>query len=157
LASDDIATLGHGYGHGRSERPDAEYNRGCAYGTSTRREESVERLRAACLFFVFLILSACGSPAHSGTSVEFGNTHNTRYLTAGTYAVAVANDCGVVDATVAGNIEGEGWSEPLLNGGPVTLPTSDDYTVVDPIGSDLMVNTRPCTFSLTVLLTRMKP
>jgi hypothetical protein len=58
---------------------------------------------------------------------------------------------------MAGHIEGQGWSDPLLNGTPVIIPTSGDYTVVDPIGSDLMVNTSPCSLSLTVALTPMKP
>jgi hypothetical protein len=49
---------------------------------------------------------------------------------------------------------GEGRADPLLNGVTLTLPTSGDYTVVDPIGSDLM-NNPPCELKLTVALTPM--
>ena len=85
--------------------------------------------------------------------VEFTSTSNTHYLTAGKYAVAVSDGCGTPVQTVAGQITAGGWSDPLLAGTPVSIPTSDNYTVVDPIGSDLMVNTAQCHLVLTVGLT----
>lgn len=117
----------------------------------------MRRVGFACALVTVLMLAACGSPASSGNSVVFVNTDSTRHLAAGKYAVAVANECGVVERTMAGHIERGGWSDPLLNGTPVTLPTTGDYTVVDPIASDLMLNTSPCSLSLTVALTPMKP
>jgi hypothetical protein len=111
--------------------------------------------RVAGLLFGLVVLSACGSPVGSSSSIDFGNTNNTRYLKAGRYAVAVATDCGVPLATVAGQIDGKGWSNALLNGTPLTIPTSGDYTVVNPIGSDLMGDPSPCSLALTVALTPM--
>jgi hypothetical protein len=103
------------------------------------------------------LLTACDSAAtwhnvHNG-QVEFTNTGNTQYLTAGTYAVAVSDDCGTPVQTVAGQITGQGWSDRLLAGTPLSISISGDYTVADPIGSDLMVNTPRCRLALTVGLT----
>jgi hypothetical protein len=111
--------------------------------------------RVAGLLSVLVVLGACDSPVKSSSSVDFGNTHNTRYLKAGRYAVAVATECGVPWVTVAGQIEGKGWSNALLNGTPLTIPTSGDYTVVDSVGSDLMGDPSPCSLALTVALTPM--
>lgn len=109
------------------------------------------------LFVMLGLLAACDSGAawHNvrNGQVEFTNTNNTHYLKAGKYAVAVSDGCGVPIQTVAGQITGRGWSDPLLAGTPLSIPTSDNYTVVDPVGSDLMVNTAQCHLALTVGLT----
>jgi hypothetical protein len=106
---------------------------------------------------MLVLLTACDSAAawHNvrNGQVEFTNTRNTQYLTAGRYAVAVSDDCGTRVQTVAGQITGQGWSAPLLAGTPLSILTSGAYTVVDPIGSDLMVNTPQCRLALTVGLT----
>jgi hypothetical protein len=108
------------------------------------------------LLCVLIVLSACGSPVGSSSSIDFGSTNSTHYLKAGTYAVAVATDCGVPFSIDAGRISGKGWSNDLLNGTPLTIPTSGNYTVVDPIGSDLMGKPSPCSLALTVALTPMR-
>lgn len=105
-------------------------------------------LTAAGLLALIVAISACGS------SVGFDNTHNTHYLKAGKYAVVVADECGTPVVTVAGQITGNGRSYPLLSGTPLTLPASGDYTVVDPIGWDLMGTPPPtCALTLKVSLT----
>src|ERR1017187_5737264 len=106
---------------------------------------SVKGVRIAGLLFVLVVLSSCGS------SVDFDTAQSRQYLKAGRYAVAVHNGCGTTVETVVGQINGKGWSDPLLNGVTLTLPSSGDYTVVDPIGSDLM-NNPPCELKLTVAL-----
>jgi hypothetical protein len=109
------------------------------------------------LFVMLGLVSACDSvPASHNVrngQFEFTSASNTQHLTAGKYAVAVSDDCGTPVKTVAGQITGQGWSDPLLAGTPLTIPTSGDYTVVDPIASDLMVNTPQCRLALTVGLT----
>ena len=104
---------------------------------------SVKSLRAAGLLALLVVMAACGS------SVDFDGTHSTEYLTAGRYAVIVADECGTPVVTVAGQITGNGWSYPLLSGTPLTLPTSGHYTVIDPVAWDL-VGTPPPTCALTL-------
>ena len=88
------------------------------------------------------------------TSVGFDSSHNMQYLPAGKYAVTVADECGTPVVTVAGQITGKGSSFPLLSGTSLTLPTSGNYTVVDPIGWDLMGTPPPtCSLTLKVSLT----
>jgi hypothetical protein len=118
------------------------------HGRRPRMGRSVRGLRAAGLLLLLVAISACGS------SVGFDSTHSTQYLTAGKYAVTVADECGTPIANVAGQITGDGWSYPLLSGTPLTLPTSGNYTVVDPIGWDLMGTPPPtCALTLKVSLT----
>jgi hypothetical protein len=120
--------------------------------------EPLKRLTGG-LFILVGLLTACDSVAawHNvrNGQVEFTNGSNTQHLTAGKYAVAVSDGCGTPIQTVAGQITGQGWSDPLLAGTPLSIPTSGDYTVVDPIGSDLMVNTPQCRLALTIGLTPM--
>jgi hypothetical protein len=108
---------------------------------------------------LLLALTACDSVAtwHDvrNGQFEFTNARNTLYLAAGRYAVAVSDDCGTPVHTVAGQITGQGWSYPLLAGSPLRVPKSGVYSVVDPIDSDLMVNTAQCRLALTVGLTPM--
>ena len=92
-------------------------------------------------------LSGCAS------STVFEPNQNTLYLKAATYAVIVATECGTPIATVVTDITSRGWSYPLLNGTPLTIPTSGDYTVNDEIGSDLMLNEPACSMALRIALT----
>jgi hypothetical protein len=109
---------------------------------------SAKGLTAAGLLLLLVAMGACGS------SVGFDSTHNTQYLKAGKYAVTVADECGTPVVNVAGQITGNSWSYPLLSGTPLTIPTSGDYTVVDPIGWDLMGTPPPtCSLTLKVSLT----
>jgi hypothetical protein len=101
-------------------------------------------------------LAGCASSTQSTGSLDFTAVGSTHFLTGGHYAVRVANECGTTVETVVGQIQGGGWSDPLLNGTPITVPLAGKYTVVDPIGNDLMGNTPPCELSLTVALTRLK-
>jgi hypothetical protein len=113
-----------------------------------RSGRSAKGLRAAGLLLLLFAMGGCDS------SVGFDSSHNTQYLDAGKYAVTVADACGTPVATVAGQITGNGSSYPLLSGTPLTLPTSGDYTVVDPIGWDLMGTPPPtCSLTLKVSLT----
>jgi hypothetical protein len=71
--------------------------------------------------------------------------------------VLVADECGTPVVTVAGQITRNGWSFPLLSGTPLTIPTPGDYTVVDPIGWDLMGTPPPaCSLTLKVSLAPMQ-
>jgi hypothetical protein len=113
--------------------------------------QAVTGVRAVGLLVLLIALAACGS------SVDFESTHNSQYLKAGKYAVTVADECGSPVATVAGQITGNGWSYPLLSGTPLTIPTSGDYIVVDPIGWDLMGTPPPaCSLNLKVSLEPMQ-
>jgi hypothetical protein len=113
-----------------------------------RTGRSAKVVKAAGLLLLLVAMGACDS------SVGFDSSHNTQYLTAGKYAVTVADECGTPVVTVAGQITGNGSSFPLLSGTPLTLPTSGNYTVVDPIGWDLMGTPPPtCSQTLKVSLT----
>jgi hypothetical protein len=142
--------------HGSNPR-NLGYGDQCDYAASTEMGEPVKRLTGGLVMLV--LLTACDSVAVSHNvrngQIEFTNTRSTQYLTAGRYAVAVSDDCGTPVQTVAGQITGQGWSDPLLAGTPLSIPSSGDYTVVDPIGSDLMVNTPQCRLALAVGLTPM--
>jgi hypothetical protein len=108
----------------------------------------VKGLMVAALIVLPVTISGCGS------SVDFDSTHSTQYLTAGKYAVTVADECGTPVETVAGQITGDGVSYGLLSGTPLILPTSGNYTVDDPIGWDLMGTPPPtCSLTLKVSLT----
>ena len=89
--------------------------------------------------------------------MTFGTNRSTQYLEAGEYAVRVDDDCGNTVETVAGQIDGGGASDPLLNGTPLTLPLSGRYSVVDPVGNDLMGDIPSCALALTVALTPLTP
>ena len=111
----------------------------------------VGRLAKAAGFLVALVaLGGCGS------SVQFDSAHGTQHLNAGRYAVAVVDDCGTPVLTVIGDIKGQGWTFPIIAGSPLTIPKPGDYTVLDPIGSDLMRDTPQCALELQVSLTPTK-
>jgi hypothetical protein len=102
---------------------------------------------------VGVVLLVVAAMTGGGSSVEFDNAHASQYLKAGKYAVAVADECGTTIVTVAGQITRNGWSYPLLSGTPLTIPYTGDYTVVDPVGWDLMGPPPTCSLALKVTLT----
>jgi hypothetical protein len=144
------------FDHHGSEHSESGLRTSLRLRCELRNGRPVKRITGGLLVMLGL-LTACDSvptwhDVRNG-QVEFTNSGNTQYLTAGKYAVAVSDDCGTPVQTVAGQITGHGWSDPLLAGTPLSIPISGDYTVVDPIGSDLMVNTPQCRLALTVGLT----
>jgi hypothetical protein len=115
----------------------------------------VKAIKGAAVLTLAVGLAACtSSPASS--AVNFGTNGATHYLKGGKYAVSVADKCGNPVKTVAAQIAEGDWSDPLLNGTPIAIPVSAYYTVVDPIGDDLMGNVPACSLALTVDLTPLK-
>jgi hypothetical protein len=115
----------------------------------------VKVFRGAAIAILVVGLAACSSSPAPG-AVNFASNGSTQYLKGGKYAVSVADDCGTTVMTVAAHIDGGDWTYPLLNGTPIAIPLSARYTVVDPIGDDLMGNTPACSLELTVDLTPLK-
>jgi|SRR5450631_58630 hypothetical protein len=118
-----------------------------ATGTRSQSGLPFNGMKVGVLLIVLAAMTGCGS------SVEFDNAHESQHLKAGKYAVAVADECGTTIVTVAGEITRKGWSYPLLNGTPLTIPYTGDYTVVDPVGWDLMGPPPTCSLALKVTLT----
>jgi hypothetical protein len=122
---------------------------------ATHREGRVQRsARRAAVAGLLLTVAAVMSGCSSSSVFEYNQT--THYLTAGRYAVSVADECGRAIPSVVTDITKDAWSYPLLNGTPLQIPTSGTYTVADEIGSDLMVNSPACSGSLRIVLTPAK-
>lgn len=116
----------------------------------------MKAVKSAATLILAAGLAACSPSPTAAASVTFGTSHGTQFVKAGEYAVMVEDDCGTTVKTVVGQISGGGWSDPLLNGTPLAIPRSANYTVIDPIGDDLMFNVSPCSLALTVALTPLK-
>jgi hypothetical protein len=100
-------------------------------------------------------LAAC-SPSPASGAANFETNGATHYLEGGKYAVSVADDCGTPVKTVAAQIGTGDWTDPLLDGTPIAIPVSGYYTVIDPIGNDLMGNVPACSLALSVDLRPLK-
>jgi hypothetical protein len=115
----------------------------------------VKAVQSAATLFLVIGLAAC-APTSTPGAVTFGTSNGTQFVKAGKYAVTVEDDCGTTVKTVVGQISGGAWSDPLLNGTPLAIPRSGNYTVTDPVGYDLMQNISPCSLEFTVALTPLK-
>jgi hypothetical protein len=122
---------------------------------STWTVRAVKVIGGAAAVLLAVGLAAC-SPSPASGAVNFGTNGATHYLEGGTYAVSVADDCGNPVKTVAAQIGTGDWTDPLLDGTPIAIPVSGYYTVVDPIGNDLIGNVPACSLALSVDLTPLK-